>query len=163
MFRKVSLPSDVVRHIKGLGALVSTALVDDEWLAVGTGDCAVVDANGIILTFPWTDVESATWEGETRTLTLQWVDGREDLALRMASDDVYDVTAAVRDRINASIVHVEFLETAAGGHVRAFIRRDRDGQLSSQLIARGPVTPADSAAVEALERRARSAVGLATR
>ncbi len=141
--------------------LAAAALEDGAWLLVGVDEGAVVDEAGSAQSFPWTDVERATWDGHARTLRVTWVDGRPDLVLRTASDDVYDVSVALRDRVTASLVHVEYLRTAGGGEVRALIRRGAGGALFSQLVARGPVADDDAVAIAALERNARAAAGLA--
>lgn len=162
MFRRRLLPPAVAAHAKAIGVLGATALDDERWLLVGTNVGAVVGGSGPDHSFPWTDVEHAAWDGPARSLRIAWVDGRPDLLVRTASDDVYDVSAALRDRVNASIVHVEYLTTTSGGEVRALIRRGSGGSIFSQLVARGPVTPEDLDAVAALERRARAAAGLPT-
>lgn len=159
MFRKQKVPAEVSGHLKTLRALAAAPLQEEQWLAVSNAEGALVAATGVLTRWAWTDVESASWDGDARALRIVWVDGRPDLVLRPVVDDVYNTMAAIRDRLSASIVHVEFLATA-GGEVRALIRRGGDGKLFSQLVARGPVTTADGAAIDALERRARDAVGL---
>lgn len=162
MLRRTRYPEAVAPHARRFSTLAWTALVDDEWFLVGTDEGAVVGGGGVVEAFPWTDVEHASWDGQARTLRVVWVDGRTDLVLRTSTDEVYDVSVALRDRVNASIVHVEYHTTLAGGEVRALIRRGAGGALFSQLVARGPVTADDDAALAALERRARAAAGLAT-
>jgi hypothetical protein len=144
--------------------LGATALDDERWLLVGTDVGAVVGGSGPDHSFPWTDVEHAAWDGPARSLriALGW-DGRPDLLVRTASDDVYDVSAALRDRVNASIVHVEYLTTTSGGEVRALIRRGIGWlDLLPARCPRPPSPPEDLDAVAALERRARAAAGLPT-
>ena len=126
-----------------------------------TGELVVVGEEGIRLVLPWTAIENASWDGETRTFTVNLVDGQA-VAIQTENDDVWLMTVALREHVNSSIVHVEYLETAAGGEVRVLVRKDSTGQLSSQVHARGPIAPSEEGAIDALERRARAAVGLAT-
>lgn len=163
MFRRPSLPVSVATRLKEVGALTTAPLEDGRWLAVGTGEIVVVGEDGYGPRALWTDLESATWDGERRELTLSPVDGAATTVLRLTIDDVFHLMTAVRERLNGSIVHVEYLATAAGGEIRALVRRAADGSLFSQLIARGPVTDDDLEAAESLERRARSAAGLPAR
>lgn len=160
MLRRKSLPPSLSAQVKELRALTTAPLEGGLVLAVARGEVAVVGEGGIELRARWTDLESATWDGELRELTLHRVDGGPDVVLRLASDDVFHAMTAVRERVTSSIVHVEFLSTVAGGEVRALVRRSADGSLFSQLIARGPVTGEELDAAASLERRARAAAGL---
>lgn len=158
---RTTLPDSVSTHLSARTAQVSVQLVRDEWLVVTPDDLIVVGEDGIRLDLPWIAVESASWDGDSRSFALNLVDGQCAI-VQTSGDDVWLMTVAVREHVNSSIVHVEYLETSAGGEVRALIRTNSQGDLSSQLIARGPVSDDELAAIDALERRARSAVGLAT-
>ncbi len=161
MFRRTTIPAPFAASLKEFGALTTAPLEDGRWFAVGAAEVAVIGVDGVALRTPWTDLESATWDGESRELTLSRVDGAPPTVLRLATDDVFRLMTAVRERVNGSIVHVEYLATA-GGEIRALVRRSADGTLFSQLVARGPVTDADMEAAASLERRARAAAGLPT-
>ncbi|NCD19323.1 MAG: hypothetical protein EOL89_05000 [Actinobacteria bacterium] len=161
MFRRMSGRNPVATHLKNVGALTTAPLEDGRWLAVAAGEFAVVDEDGISVRAPWTDLERASWDGERRELTMLRIDGEPPIVLRLATDEVFHTMTAVRERVNGSIVHVEYLATA-GGEIRALVRRSADGTLFSQLVARGPVTDADMEAAASLERRARAAAGLPT-
>lgn len=156
-----SLPKSVVAHLGRRKPEVVAELVRGEWLVVSPDHLIVVGEDGIRIELPWTGIENAAWDGATREFTVNLVDG-QSTTIQAASDDVWLATVAVREHVNSSIVHVEYLATLAGGEVRALIRKDSRGELSSQLIARGPVAPAEQAEVDALERRSRAAVGLTT-
>lgn len=162
MFRKSpSLPAEAAAHVEPRSVLSWTALDNGHVLVVEPDRLVVVANDGIAIEMPWIEVENAQWDGHKRVLTINRVDG-ESLTFVTASDKVQAATAAVRERITSSIVHVEFYTTLAGGEVRALIRKDSRGALLSQLVARGPVSPREEPAVDELERRARAAVGLAT-
>lgn len=159
MRRTHRLPAPLAAHV-GRRVQSAAPLVRGQWLAVCDDACVVVGEEGLTRQMAWTDVEHASWDGDARRLTLNGVDGSR-LVVVTASDDVAAVTAAVRRAVTGSIVHAQFL-TTRGGEVRALIRRDAAGNLFSQLIARGPIAPDEQPAVDALEREARAAVGLAT-
>lgn len=148
-----------MRQLKLAGAALSAALTGERWLGVAVDRIVVVNAEDIELERPWTDTESATWNGKERRLTVRWVDGSSPLVLDMAETSGFDAVTAVRERITASQVHVEILKTAAGD-VRAFVRRHPSGELFSQLVARGPLTDEEQAQADQLEMRARAAVGM---
>nr|NLD40875.1 hypothetical protein [Actinomycetales bacterium] len=147
------------KRLRRSGAVVHAALADGRWLGVAIDHLLVLGEEDVEFSRPWTDAESAVWDGDSRTLTVRWVDGSEPSAFRTATDDVFDAVTAVRERITTSQVHVEIMGTSAGD-VRALIRRGAGGQLFSQLLARGPLTEDERRRADELERTARSAVGL---
>ncbi len=149
------------RRLKDLGVAVSAPLVEDRWLGVAMDELVVLGAEGVEHRHFWSETESASWDADTRTLTVRWIDGSEPLRLRTTIDEVFDALTAVRERITSSQVHVEILPTTAGD-VRALIRRGPGGTLFSQLIARGPLTDDERRLADGLERQARSAVGMPT-
>ncbi len=158
---RTRLPRSIATHLGRRTVHVAAPLVDGEWLALTPGELVVVGQGGIRLELAWTAIENASWDGETRTFTVHLVDGQAT-TVQTENDDVWLMTVALREHVNSSIVHVEFLATEAGGEVRVLVRKDSRGELSSQVLARGPISPADEAAIDELERRARAAVGLAT-
>ncbi|SNU01369.1 hypothetical protein SAMN06298212_11030 [Ruaniaceae bacterium KH17] len=158
---RTSLPSSVSAHLGRTKPEVVAPLVRSEWLVVSADRLIAVGEEGIRIDLPWIAIENASWDGSARRLTVNLVDG-QTAELHTKDDDVWLATTAVREHVNSSIVHVEYLDTLAGGEVRALIRKDSRGNLSSQLIARGPVAETEQPEVDALERRARAAVGLPT-
>ncbi|MDD9208150.1 hypothetical protein PU560_17010, partial [Georgenia sp. 10Sc9-8] len=87
---------------------------------------------------------------------------RPPLVLTTAGDEVERFTTALRERVQSSVVHVESETLPSGTVVQVHVRRDEDGELISQLTARGPLTGdvAEQRVVDALERRARTAAGM---
>lgn len=147
------------KRLRRSGAKVSAALDDGRWLGIAIHHLVVLGTDDVEFSRPWSDAESASWDGDARLLTVRWVDGSEESTFRTAVDDVFDAVTAVRERITTSQVHVEIMGTEHGD-VRALIRRGPDGTLFSQLIARGPLTDDERRRADDLERAARSAVGL---
>lgn len=161
MFGRNRGDAQALQDLKAAGAVVSTQLVDEKWLGVGIADLIVLDADRAEeVRRPWTDVESAQWDGDHRVMTVRWISGEPPLRLRTAHDKVRDAVTALRERVTASQVHVEIMPTEAGGDVRAFVRRTPEGEMFTQLIARGSLTDEERERADELEARARAAVGL---
>lgn len=159
------LPREVAAQLKPHDTLAVAELQDGAWAVVSTGALLVADASGIRERLPWHAVQHGRWDGELRQFTVSWVDGAQPpLVLTTASDDVETFTAAVRERVQSSVVHTETAQTPHGTLLRAQIRRDEDGALFSQLTAQGPLQGDDEErrVIDALEGRARAAVGLPT-
>ncbi|ROR74115.1 hypothetical protein [Bogoriella caseilytica] len=113
----------------------------------------------------WHELEHGSWDGEEGVLTLTWIDrARPQLVLTPAHERVEAFTAAVRERIQSSVVHTEHGTTPSGASIRAYIRRDDRGELLSQVTATGRLgtDPSEAEVVDEVERRAREAVGLPT-
>lgn len=159
MFRRDRGDMETLKSLKAAGAVISTELADGRWLGVSVADLIVLGPEGENVRRPWTEVESAAWNGDARRLTVRWVDSAEPLLLTTATDKVFDVVTAVRERVTASQAHVEIMPTAAGD-LRVFIRRRPDGSMFSQLVARGPLTDEEMAEAEIVEQRARQTVGM---
>jgi hypothetical protein len=166
IFRRAPrLPREVSVQLKPHGALAVAELADGAWAVVSTGALVVADASGVRARHPWHTIQHGRWDGALRQFTVSWVDGgRRPLTFTTASDDVESFTAAVRERVQSSVVHTETAETPHGTLLRAQIRRDEDGALFSQLTAQGPLHGDDEErrVIDALESRARAAVGLPT-
>ncbi|WP_454295161.1 hypothetical protein [Salana multivorans] len=120
----------------------------------------LVDPDGKVREVPWQLFDGADWSDEQATLTLREVDG--DTHVLRLPDDPRRFTQAVRERIEASLVHVVQRPAPGGGMVRAAIRRDSEGNLASQVsilgTARRDATITELA--ERVEAEARGAVGL---
>jgi hypothetical protein len=163
--RGARLPREVSARLKPNGALAVAELADGSWAVVASGALIVADTSGVRARHPWHTIQHGRWDGELRQFTVSWVDGsRRPLTLTTASDDVESFAAAVRERVQSSVVHTETAETGHGTLLRAQIRRAEDGSLFSQLTAQGALYGDDDERrlIDALESRARAAVGLPT-
>lgn len=142
--------------------LAAEELDDDSWLAVTTTELAVVTADGVTWARPWHEVERGEWDGDSHTLTVHWVGEREPIALVTRRDGPRELPLAFRERVDASVVHVETAPARGGGTLRAIVRRRSDGGLLTQVLAVGRVRPGPEldAQVDAIEAKARDAVGM---
>ncbi|MFC7406000.1 hypothetical protein [Georgenia alba] len=160
--------SRLPRTIRALlpGSPYATAeLADGRWAVVTGAELLVASEEGVTQRHPWHTVERGRWDGETRTVTVTWVDGsRSPLELRTASDEVASFAAALRERVQASVVHSDAAETATGAQIKVYIRRDETGALLSQVTVTGTLRGdgEETRVVDEVERRARAAVGLPT-
>ncbi|GAA4432792.1 hypothetical protein GCM10023169_38940 [Georgenia halophila] len=164
--RTSRLPSEIRSELPGgEPPLAAAELVDGEWAVATAGALVVAGPDGVTARHPWHTIEQGRWDGDTRTVTVTWVEGSvEPLQLRTATDDVATFTSALRERVQSSVVHSEVTETPGGAHIHVYIRRDEHGALLSQVTATGPLRgdEAENRQINELERRARSTVGLDT-
>ena len=125
---------------------------------------------------PWDEVEQGSWDGQDRVFTLRWTQqNREDLALKVpagvrngdayASADVAPFAKALRQRVEAAIIHSAVATLPSGATATASVRRGSDGELYS--VTRPLISQVDEAedrrAIQELENRVREGVGLPTR
>ncbi|UNX53517.1 hypothetical protein MF406_10975 [Georgenia sp. TF02-10] len=164
--RAPRLPADLAAHLPhGTRTLAVAELLDGSWAVTAQDALTVLGADGVRTRASWDEVESARWDGETRQLTVFWVEGaRGPLVLTTADDGVERFTSTLRERVQSSVVHSETTELPSGALVTANVRRGPGGELLSQVTARGPLAGdrAEQDVIDELERRVRDAVGLPT-
>lgn len=169
--RRPALPADVAVHLAaGERLLAVAALVgrgaraadEPAWAAATASGVVVLDRAGVRWRRAWTDVEHGSWAEATETLTITWVDGSPARALELSPEAGRWFPEAFRDRVQASVVHVERRTLPGLGEVRAMIRRAPDGELLSQLLVPGrrALAPDEQVTADRLESEARRAVGL---
>ncbi|CAM2848194.1 hypothetical protein ACSL103130_04535 [Actinomyces slackii] len=155
-----------------LGA-VPLAEDDSSWAVATAGRLIILSQAAPATAHPWTGVERASWEAETRTFTVTWTDEAADpLILRVVAGvrrhgefvswDVAPFARALRQRVEAAIVHAVTATLPSGLPASASVRRAED---SSLYIVTRPASgqgEADEAALRALRRRAADGVGLPT-
>ena len=125
---------------------------------------------------PWDEVEQGSWDGQERVFTLRWTQqDREDLTLKVpagvrngdayASADVAPFAKALRQRVEAAIIHSAVATLPSGATATASVRRGSDGELYS--VTRPLISQVDELedrqALQELENRVREGVGLPTR
>lgn len=161
--RSVRLPDAVAAHLPaGDKPLASAPMRNGSWAVVARDALLVVGEDGLGQRTVWDEIETGTWDGDTRTFTITWADReRPDQPLVLDSDDVDLLTAAMRERVQASVVHQEVIEIDRT-RVRATVRRREDGSLYSLLTAFGPLPRSEDVdrRLDELEARVREAVGL---
>jgi len=125
--------------------------------------------------YAWDEVERGAWDAEERAFTLRWTQqDRDDLVLKVpagvrdgdtyASTDVAPFAKALRQRVEAAIVHSAVAALPSGATATASVRRDADGHLYS--VTRPTMSQVsdkeDAEALQTLENRVREGVGLPT-
>ena len=157
------LPDAVAAHLPaGDKPLAQAPMRNGSWAVVTRDALLVLGEDGLGQRTAWHEIETGTWDGDTRAFTITWADReRPDETLVLESDDVELLTAAIRERVQASVVHQEVIEIG-GTRVRATVRRREDRSLYSQLTAFGPLPRGEETdrQLDELEARVREAVGL---
>lgn len=137
------------------------ALADGGWIVAGAHAFARIDEGGVIEAGMWYETQAARWEGKSRQFTLKWVDpAREPVAVVTGGEDPAAFMAAVRERIERTMVVLKSGEAPNGTTVVAQVRRGANGGLFSVLTADGPLGEADRVFAERMERDVREGVGL---
>lgn len=123
--------------------------------------------------YPWHEVEHGSWDAQERTFTLRWTDAaRPELVLRVPAGvrrqgryqecDVADFARALRQRVEAAIVHSATTVLPSGTPASASIRRDVQGRLYAITRPAHGQDEADAQALRQLEKWAADGVGLPT-
>ena len=161
--RPIRLPAPVVARLDGASPIASSPLAGGGWVVLTAAEWIVVpdDDDGAVARHGWHEVDNAQWVTEASTLVVRWIDGTTE-RLRLAGEDER-VPQVVRERVEASIVHVAQRDLPGGIQVRAVVRRDGRGDLSSQVsvVGTASVSPEVAELAAQLEAEVRAAVGLA--
>ncbi len=157
------LPTAVAAHLARTDrVLLAERLAGGGWAVITRDALVLADDDGIRLRAAWHEIDTGAWEGSSLTFTITWADRRRaDEQLVLTHDDVATFTAALRERVQASVVHAETIELGPA-RVRATVRRREDGALYSMVTAFGALegTPEETAEIDDLERRVRESAGL---
>jgi hypothetical protein len=162
--RRLGLPPAVRARLDLLAGdrVVAAAELTDGWAVASRSALHVAVGEAPVLTRPWSDVDRASLDPETATLSVVWVDGRTD-ALRLADARPQPFPGVLRERVQSSVVHSESVTLPDGGRVRVAVRRDGSGRLFTQVLGDERVDLADPVVarlVDAAEARVRDAAGL---
>jgi hypothetical protein len=164
--RRPALPADVRQSlalVTGDRVLASAALTDGRWVVATRRalHLAPVDGGDVERT-PWADVDRASFDPETTTITVYRVTGAvETLALTPPVPVTFAQT--LRERVQSSVVHVETVTVPRGGKVRVALRRGDDDELFTQVIGSGLVDLTDpevARVIDQAEEQVRAAAGL---
>ncbi|WP_407344016.1 hypothetical protein [Pengzhenrongella phosphoraccumulans] len=167
--RRTALPPDVrsALQLRHGDTVLASAEITGGW-AVASRLALYVAATGpqgqqpAIQRRPWSDVDRASLDPETETITVGWIDGTSQ-GLHLLNNRQPAFARALRERVQSSVVHAETVRVVGGRQVRVALRRDEDGRLFSQVIGEGRINLADpvvAAVVDAAEARVRGAAGL---
>jgi hypothetical protein len=164
LLRRRLLPTAVRArlHLTAGDALLSVAaLADGTHLAASRFALHHLRAEDVA-SWPWHEVDRASWDPEDTTLRVTLVTG-EEIPLALGGDKHRSFTQTVRERVQSSVVAAASRTLPGGAVVRVAVRRRPDGELYSQVIAPGTVDlaePATARLVDELEDEVRQAAGL---
>lgn len=146
------------------------------WAAATTDALVIFSGHSKPEHYAWDEVEQGSWDAGERVFTLRWTDtDRDDLVLSVpagtrdgstyASTDVAPFAKALRQRVEAAIVHSAVTTLPSGATATASVRRGVDGHLYSvtQPTMSQVSDEEDVEALQELENRVREGVGLPTR
>jgi hypothetical protein len=142
--------------------VLAAAEITGGWAIASRRALRATGVDGQILRRPWADVDRASLDPATDTITVVWIDG-ESLDLHLLDNRRPAFSRVLHERVQSSVVHRETVRIPGGAQVQVALRRDENGELFSQLIGRGRVDltdPTVAALVDAAEARVRGAAGL---
>lgn len=162
--RRPDLPDDA-RDLLGVGArervLAWGVLAGGGWAAALADRIVVLDPRGRLTERPWTAVDHAAWDDESRTLAVWWVGSRTPAPLEIG-DDTF-LPEVVHERVRASVVLSREVDLPGGGRVVVALRKTPGGDLSTSVSPGRGVRLADpdvGARVRAAENALRDEAGL---
>lgn len=138
-------------------------LADGGWVAATRSYVVTASSASEASAHEWVDVDRASLDPQTRTLTVSWADGTGTCALAFADDSAALFTQVLREQVQSSVVLAESLTLPGGALARVAVRRRPTGELFSQVIGDARVDLADpevARMIEASENRLREASGL---
>lgn len=161
MFGRKKLPTHLSNENGKMPIAATPAEPEGTWLAGWEGHFAVVPETGERQTYTWADFEAATWNDDTDTLTLTFVDPRhEPMSFTIPREADPTAITMIHERIERSIVHRQVGELPSGAIARGQVRRNADETLFTQIIVDANITDADREALDTLENQLRESVGL---
>lgn len=154
------MPDDVRTRLGGIEPLAWARLREGGAVAATTEALVIARADEPERrVVPWELIDHGEWHPQG-VIEVRALDGTSTRLMLQGDNERFAVV--LRERVQASLAHLVQRELPGGVTVRAAIRRNAAGELSSQVTYVGTASP--SATVirvgEELERQARSAVGL---
>lgn len=158
---------------RGDRVLAHCERADGGWVVTTTCELVLVDAiDGPVRgpgtpsdRRPWHDVAEATWDPDTQTIEVRWVEGAEHSTL-MLTDPVGRVPEVLRERVMSTYVLSQRLPVRGRRGVMVAVRRHAvDGSLFTQVVPDDGINasrPQVADQVAALTRDLAEQVGLAT-
>lgn len=134
------------------------------FVVVTTTHLVVATPEAVVLRRPWSDVDAGSWQPDTWTLSVTWVDGGRANQWSFR-DQTGMVAETFHERVQASVVRSEPLGLKGPtGSGRVVVRRDlATGELFLQTVLgrrADPGNPAVQAAIERVGAGLRDDVGL---
>lgn len=142
--RRPPLPVDARRAL-GLDdaerVLAWSALAAGGWAAATVPGLRALLPTGVRIDRPWTDVDHAAWERDSRMLAIWWVGSRQPTPLEVTDGSF--LPEVVHERVRASVVLARDVDVPGGRTVRIVLRKAADGTLSTQRVPAPGVRLAD--------------------
>ncbi len=132
--RRPSLPAEAVADLDVSGERVlAWSPLEGGGVAAATVDgLRVRTPQGRLVRRPWTDVDHAAWDEDSRTLAVWWVGSRIPTPLEVGEGSF--VPEVVHERVRASIVLTRELPLGEGRTAFVTLRKAADGTLSTQAL-----------------------------
>lgn len=150
----VALP-DEVRDRVGKDRVLAHGRDDNSgaFVLVTTTHLVVATPDAIVVRRPWSDVDTGSWQPDTWTLSVTWVDGGRGNQWSFR-DQAGVVAETFHERVQASVVRSQPLGLKGpAGSGRVVVRRDlATGDLFLQTVLGRRADPADPAVQAAIER-----------
>lgn len=136
---KESVPDAVRAVVPGGRPLAHVRTTTGRYLVAAVTDFMLIDEDGqVLVQRSWVEVDSAVWQAQSGTITVQWVGAMRPDQWRLAGES-RAFADAVKERVTRSVVVAVDVEEEGRSLGRAAIRRDPATQeLRPQVIwARG--------------------------
>ncbi|MDO5728854.1 MAG: hypothetical protein Q4P71_04435 [Actinomycetaceae bacterium] len=136
-------------------------LESGNWLLLARqGPCVISETDAQFISY-WHEIQQAKWDGETKTLSIDWVDPtREPITMAAKAEEPHEFMMSMQEYVEYVVVSSGQRVADNGTTITASIRRREDGELFSALVADGPLDEQGEELAHQLERRLREGVGL---
>ena len=121
------------RSSSGGRLLAWSSLVGGGAVAATVQELRIVTPRAEKIFRPWSDVDRAVWEQDSRTLVVWWVGSRRTTGLEI-QDDVGRLPEVIRERVQSSVVLSATVPLPNGRNGRVALRRGPDGVLLAQTL-----------------------------
>jgi hypothetical protein len=132
--RRPALPA-TARQLLGLDGdtrvMAWSPLTGGGWAAATPAGLRALLPTGVLVDRPWTEVDHAAWEADSRMLAIWWVGSRMATPLEVEVGSF--LPEVVYERVQASVVLTKDV-AVPGGTVRVALRKALDGTLSTQVV-----------------------------
>ena len=135
--RRPGLPAELAQALgigRGDRVLAWSELAGGGAAAATVTHLKIITPRGKLLDRPWTDVEHAVWDQDSRTLAVFWAGSRQTTPLELGEPEGTRLAVVIRERVQASVV-LSLPVTLPGGRTGTVaLRRAADGTLTTQSL-----------------------------
>lgn len=137
-------------------------LADGASIVVTPAALLIVDDERVRARHIWHEIDRVAFLAQEATIKVYLVEDAGTALAYQLDGNVLEISAAVKERVDASVIHVDQTVTSDGTIVRVALRRDDRGEVYSQVTSLGypRLTERDRRRIDDLERRVRQTVGL---